>query len=162
MLNVAGTLNPVMGGPPVPMVAQPDGEVVTPNGLEGLRRSIYLQVRRSAPLTLLQAFDQPVMETNCTLRSTSTISSQALNLLNSEFLIRQAQRFAERALREAPNDPAGHAVLLAFGRPATESERAIFRSYLAAQADRRGRGLLAASADICQMILCSNEFAYVD
>ena len=146
----------------MPMVAQPDGEVITPNGTEGLRRSIYLQVRRSEPLTILQVFDQPVMETNCTLRSTSTIASQALNLLNSELLVNQARGFAERVLREAPRDPAGHAVLLAFGRPPTDGERAIFRGYFARQADRRGRGLLDAAADVCQMILSSNEFVYMD
>jgi hypothetical protein len=162
VLKVAGSLNPAMAGPPVPMVAQPDGEVIAPNGPEGVRRSVYLQVRRSLPLTLLQVFDQPVMETNCTLRSTSTVASQALNLLNSELLIRQAQGFAERVLREAPQDPAGRAVLLAFGRPPTDRERALFRGYFAEQADRAGRGRLAASADVCQMILSSNEFVYVD
>src|SRR5262249_16257602 len=100
--------------------------------------------------------------TNCTLRSTSTIATQALNLLNGEFLIRQAQGLAERVLREAPEDPAGHAVRLAFGRPVTEGERAIFRSYLAEQAQRPRRALPTASADVCQMILSSNEFVYVD
>ena len=84
--------------------------MVAPAGPDGLRRSIYLQVRRSQPLTLLQVFDQPVMETNCVRRSTSTVSSQALSLLNSEFLIRQAEVFAARVLREEPRDPAGHAV----------------------------------------------------
>ena len=138
--RVAGTLNLAMGGPPVPMVAQADGEVVAPDGPEGLRRSIYLQVRRSQPLTLLQVFDQPVMETNCVRRSTSTVSSQALSLLNSEFLIRQAEAFAARVLREEPRDPAGHAVRLAFGRPATAAERALFRAYLAEQGGPRAAG----------------------
>jgi hypothetical protein len=162
VLDVAGTLDPAMGGPPVEMVAQPDGEVVAPSGPGGLRRSIYLQVRRSQPLTLLQVFDQPVMETNCTRRPVSTISSQALSLLNSEFLIQQAERFAERAIRESPQDPAGHAVRLAFGRPATDAERALLRNYLAEQGERQGRGLQAALADVCQMLLSGNEFAYVD
>jgi hypothetical protein len=79
--------------------------------------------------------------------------------LNSEFLIRQAEVFAARVLREEPGDPAGHAVRLAFGRPATASEQDLFRTYLAEQGDR---GLPAALADICQMLLSSNEFAYVD
>lgn len=162
LLSVAGTLNPATGGPPVPMVAQPDGEVITPAGPEGLRRSIYLQVRRSEPLTILQAFDQPVMETNCTRRSVSTVSSQALNLLNSEFLIRQAQALAARVLREAPDDPAGYAVRLAFGRGPTEREKGLFRDYLAEQAERRHRSKADALADICQMLLSSNEFAYID
>ena len=138
-----------------------DGEVVAPDGPEGLRRSIYLQVRRSQPLTLLQVFDQPVMETNCTRRSTSTVSSQALNLLNSEFLIRQAEAFAARVLREEPRDPAGHAVRLAFGRPATAAEQRA-ASAPTWPSRRARRGLPAALADVCQMLLSSNEFAYVD
>ena len=57
VLRVAGTLNPAMGGPPVPMVHLPEGEVVAPDGPDGLRRSIYLQVRRSQHVTFLELFD---------------------------------------------------------------------------------------------------------
>src|SRR5262249_7524279 len=94
VLHVAGTLNVEMYGPPVPMQRQPDGEVPTPANVTGQRRSVYLQVRRSQPLTMLQVFDQPVMETNCTQRAVSTVSSQALTLLNSDFMTRQADAFA--------------------------------------------------------------------
>ena len=66
MLAASGSLNGQMFGPPVPFVVRGDGEVVAPDAAAGLRRSIYLKVRRSQPLTLLQSFDQPVMETNCT------------------------------------------------------------------------------------------------
>lgn len=66
ILVAGGSLNTEMYGPPVPMQRLGDGEIVTPAGRTGLRRSIYLQVRRSQPLTLLQVFDQPVIETNCT------------------------------------------------------------------------------------------------
>ncbi|MFO0953388.1 MAG: PSD1 and planctomycete cytochrome C domain-containing protein [Isosphaeraceae bacterium] len=164
VLCVAGTLNPAAGGPPVPMVGRADGEVVAPEGPEGARRSVYLQVRRSQPLTFLQVFDQPVMETNCTRRSTSTVSSQALSLLNSEFLSRQAERLAARVLREAPSDPSGRAVLLAFGRPATDRERTLLTAYLARQGpdSKDAATPPAALVDVCQMLLSSNEFAYVD
>src|SRR5262249_54572334 len=100
ILSGSGTLKPQMYGPPVLVVRQGDGEVVTPADASGVRRSVYLQVRRSQPLTLLQVFDQPVMETNCTRRATSTVSSQALTLLNSDFLARQASAFAERVLQD--------------------------------------------------------------
>ena len=66
MLAASGTLSTRMLGPPVPFVVRPDGEVIAPEDSSGHRRSIYLKVRRSQPLTLLQSFDQPVMETNCT------------------------------------------------------------------------------------------------
>ncbi len=48
VLSVAGTLNPAMGGPPVPMVARPEGEVVVPDGPEGAgARSISRSVGAS-------------------------------------------------------------------------------------------------------------------
>jgi hypothetical protein len=170
ILSTAGTLNPQRFGPPVPMVRLPDGEVVTPADTSGLRRSVYLQVRRSQPLTLLQAFDQPVMESNCTRRMTSTVASQALNLLNSDFVTRQAEAFAARVLRERPADPAGQAVLTAFGRPVTEPERAKLAAFIEAQTRRHLQTLPGqqsearrrAVTDLCHMLLSANEFAYAD
>jgi hypothetical protein len=170
VLCVAGTLNEQRYGPPVPMQRQADGEVTTPAGVTGNRRSVFLQVRRSQPLTLLQIFDQPVMETNCTRRSTSTVSSQALTLLNSDFLIRQAEAFATRVLKEQPDDAAAYALRLAFARPATAKEREKLTAFLDAQTaqyvkatqGKEAEGRQRALADLCQMLLSANEFAYVD
>ncbi len=170
VLNVSGTLNPQLYGPPVPMVRQGGGEVVTPAGPAGDRRSVYLQVRRSQPLTFLQAFDQPVLETNCTHRETSTVSSQALTLLNSDFMTRQAEAFARRVLSEAPADPATHALKVAFGRVATARERERFGAFLTTQAQRHAGAIgmqpeearRRAVVDLCHMLLSANEFAYVD
>jgi hypothetical protein len=169
ILSVSGSLNPQMYGPPVPMVRRGDGEVVTPLDASGNRRSVYLQVRRSQPLTLLQVFDQPVIETNCPRRATSTVSSQALTLLNSAFLVRQADAFAARVLKEKPTDAAGHALLLAFGRLATAAERASLAAFLDSQATRHAAtpegktdAARRALADLCHMLLNANEFAYID
>ncbi|MCI0461286.1 MAG: DUF1553 domain-containing protein, partial [Gemmataceae bacterium] len=134
------------------------------------RRSVYLQVRRSQPLTFLQAFDQPVLETNCTHRETSTVSSQALTLLNSDFMTRQAEAFARRVLSEAPADPATHALKVAFGRVATARERERFGAFLTTQAQRHAGAIgmqpeearRRAVVDLCHMLLSANEFAYVD
>src|SRR6202043_716620 len=126
VLSVSGNLNTEMFGPPVPMQRQADGQVVVAADASGARRSIYLQVRRSQPLTFLQLFDQPVIETNCTRRAVSTVASQALTLLNSDFMTRQADAFAERILKAQSADPTRQALLLAFGRPATEQEAAVF------------------------------------
>ncbi len=169
LLAASGTLNPDMFGPPVPMLRQPDGEVTTPPDASGRRRSIYLQVRRSQPLTFLQTFDQPVMETNCTRRGQSTVASQALAQLNSDFLEGQAVAFADRVLREHPADPAGYALLVAFGRPATEPERARLAAFLDTQTQAYGAAAAQqpdarrkALADLCHILLSANEFLYVD
>jgi hypothetical protein len=178
MLGASGMLNNRMFGPPVPFVAHPDGEIVAPDDPSGQRRSIYVKVRRSQPLTLLQSFDQPVMETNCTRRGVSTIASQALNLLNSDVLTKQADAFAERVESESPIEPADHAFRLALGRAPSHAISLALRDFLSAQSDRHARPLesqtrqsaaaqpgksrRAALADLCQMLLSSNEFAYID
>jgi hypothetical protein len=173
LLRTSGKLNPQMFGPPVSIQRQADGEVTTAADAAGARRSIYLQVRRSQPLTVLQVFDQPVMETNCTRRSVSTVSSQALTVLNSDFVIQQAEAFAARALQEAPADAATHALRLAFGRPATPEESARLTAFLHDQAERHLRAHAVpggnqqearrrALIDLCQMLLSANEFAYVE
>ncbi len=168
VLAVSGTLNPQPFGPPVPMVRSADGEVNTPPGVDGNRRSIYLQVRRSQPLTFLQLFDQPVIETNCTRREVSTVASQALTLLNSDFMTRQAEAFAERVLKEQPAEPASRAILLAFGRPATDQETALFATFLDQQTQQHSKtqpppeARRRAVADLCHMLLSANEFAYID
>jgi len=168
ILAVSGTLNPAMYGPPIGMVRAAEGEVRTPAGPEGDRRSIYLQVRRSQPLTFLQLFDQPVIETNCTHREVSTVASQALTLLNSEFMIRQADAFAERVLKTNEKDPASHAIRMAFGRPASERESTLFAKFLDQQTQHHAKtqpmpeSRRRAVADMCHMLLSANEFAYVD
>jgi mono/diheme cytochrome c family protein len=178
ILAASGELNSRMLGPPVPFVARPDGEVVAPDDASGKRRSIYIKVRRSQPLTLLQSFDQPVMETNCTRRGISTIASQALNLLNSDALTKQANAFAERVESEAPHDPVQCAFRLALGRAPSVAIKRSLEDFLAAQSDRHARSPAgqksestaakrrqarrAALADLCQMLLSSNEFAYID
>jgi uncharacterized protein DUF1553/uncharacterized protein DUF1549/cytochrome c len=165
ILAVSGSLNGEMFGPPVPMQRQADGEVTAPADASGARRSVYLQVRRSQPLTLLQVFDQPVMETNCTRRAVSTTAAQALTLLNSDFMGRQADAFAARVLKEKPDDPARYAVLTAFGRPITAKEKAMLTAFLEAQT-KRYQGTpdapRRALADLCQMLLSADEFAYID
>jgi hypothetical protein len=167
ILAVSGTLNPQMFGPPVPMVRSGDGEVNVPASADGNRRSVYLQVRRSQPLTFLQLFDQPVIETNCTRREVSTVASQALTLLNSDFMTKKADAFADRVLKEQPNDPAPHALRLAFARTPTEAETRLVAKFLDQQTQQHAKSSLAearrrAVADLCHMLLSANEFAYVD
>ena len=135
-------------------------------------------MRRSQPLTLLQSFDQPVMETNCTRRGVSTIASQALNLLNSDVMTKQARAFAQRIENEAASDPTAYAYRLALGHAPLTAIEVAMRNFMAAQTDRHARSLAgpkreptagehqqarrAALADLCQMLMSSNEFAYVE
>jgi hypothetical protein len=58
-------------------------------------------------------------------RTVSTTPLQALNMLNGEFLLDQADRFAARVEQEAGPEASrqvAHAFLLAFGRKASPDE----------------------------------------
>lgn len=102
-LAVSGQLSTAMGGPAVAIKEDDVGQVIVAG--DDTRRSLYLQVRRSQPVALLTSFDAPVMETNCDRRNSSTVASQSLMLMNSEFLLKQAAALAQRA-RGAAESPA--------------------------------------------------------
>jgi hypothetical protein len=178
VLATAGALDPQMYGEPVPLQVQSSGEITAAGEGERSRRSIYLLVRRTQPVEVLQVFDAPVMETNCTRRIVSTTATQALTLLNSGFVSAQSERFARRVLRESPAQETGlnraplieRAYRLALSRPPTAREAAAADAFLAQQTAiySRERGSvgeaarLHALADFCQALLCSNEFVYLD
>jgi hypothetical protein len=203
MLSVSGSLNPKLYGPPVPVREDAVGQIVVgvdtkkdsnqPGnevsiGDEEFRRSVYIQVRRSRPLAMLNSFDAPVMETNCDRRPNSTAATQALMLMNSDFALQQSARFAARLQKAAGTDPRQQAALawqLAFGRVATERELAKSVAFLESQteflkskpqvvpvSDTKAKAApkpapavepqTQALTDFCQALLSSNEFLYVD
>jgi hypothetical protein len=168
-LEAAGLLDRSFYGPSIPVARRPDGDVTIADGQNDRRRSIYVQLLRGNPLTLLHLYDQPVMETNCTRRSRSTVAPQALALLNSEVTARYADAFADRILRQNAASPFTCAVETAWSRTATADEVALLEQFATTQQSRyAAQGLTAEAArrkalsDICQMLLVSNEFVYVD
>ena len=191
ILTVTGSLNDQMYGPPLPVaadsvgqvvigtkVASRDGRVSPPKGSEGNRRSVYVQVRRSLPLAMLEAFDAPTMSPNCELRNSSTVAPQSLLLMNNHFIIEQSERFAERVIREAGDDSSkriARAWRLVFGVEPTATDTARATEFLAVQerrfaaaprtdakarfaADPDGQAL----ASFCQMLISTNAFLYID
>jgi len=92
-LATTGSMQDQMFGPAVPIKADDAGQVVVDNQS---RRSVYVQVKRTQPVAVLRVFDAPVMEVNCDRRQPSTDAAQSLLLMNSDFILEQAQRFAAR------------------------------------------------------------------
>ncbi len=115
VLAISGKLNPKRFGPPVPVMPDRVGQIVI--GIENenagrpgakidmkgeqFRRSVYVQVRRSRPLGMLDTFDAPRMSPNCEIRPSSTVAPQSLLLMNSEFVLEQSIVFAKRVTKEA-------------------------------------------------------------
>jgi hypothetical protein len=168
MLRASGELDGRMGGPYVPSVRTGEDTVVVQESTNGSRRrSLYLQQRRTQVVTLLGLFDAPAMVGTCGKRSVSTVPLQPLALLNSGFARARARAFAARLAGEAATEE--NRITLAFrlacGRPPSEEEQSACRQFLhkqnlvyAREKDASGR----AWADLCQMILASNAFLYVE
>jgi hypothetical protein len=161
MLTAGAQLDRRMFGPPVPVKQASDGQFVVDREHAGqFRRSVYLAQRRTAPVTLLEVFDLPVMDTNQPHRFTSTVPLQSLVLLNNDFLIESAAAFAARLDRE---EPAGAAARIrrgfemAFARLPTDEELEWSRQFIDSAEDDGGGWQLFAHA-----LFASNEFLYVD
>ena len=65
------------------------------------RRSVYVHVKRSLAVPLLADHDQAATDSPCAVRFVSTVPTQALGMLNSEFMAEQALNFAQRLQKEA-------------------------------------------------------------
>lgn len=102
ILAASGSLTPAMFGPPVTVKADDAGQIIVDGG--DARRSVYIQARRSQPVAVLTAFDAPVMEVNCERRPASTVATQSLMLMNSDFILQQSKLLADRVFREAASE----------------------------------------------------------
>ena len=169
MLHVSGDLDTRTGGPYVPSKRTAEGIVEVSDGADGARkRSIYLQQRRTQVVTFLQLFDAPAMVSTCGKRTLSTVPLQSLTLLNSEFARARAKSMAARLAREAGADSTKrltHGFQLACGREPDKAEQALCEQFMAGQR-KVFAGLNNAEdrvwADLCQMLMASNAFLYVE
>ena len=177
VLAVSGLLSQKMYGVSQAVVRQKSGESIVSVAAEQNRRSIYVKIKRLYPETMLQVFDQPTMSVNCTERTTSTVSTQALTLLNGDTTTRAAAAFAERVLTQLPDAPAAGAFLIAYSRQPGEGSRNLMSRFLDEQTLRYQNELddslrsrtddvqtadRQALVDLCHMLISSNEFVYVD
>jgi hypothetical protein len=178
VLAVSGKLDRTIGGPPGLVDWTPDGLLTVsdkgPSPSSKWRRSLYVLARRNYPLTFLEVFDFPTLALNCTRRSNSATPLQSLTFLNSEFVMEQAEYFASRVNQLAGNDaPLGkrieEAFLLALARKPTATEMKNCEEHLKKQTELyrelKSPNEVAsqqALTSMCQMLLSTNEFLYVD
>jgi len=160
ILSVAGKLNLRAGGPGWSPFEPNDNyvRVYTPKkefGEEDFRRMIYATVVRQRPEGVFGVFDCPDGGQIAPRRNRSTTPLQALNLLNSGFMMQAAGFFAQRLEREASksmNAQVQLAFRLAFQREAYPEELHASANLI------RQHGLPI----FCRALLNANEFVYVD
>ncbi|MCI0537086.1 MAG: DUF1549 and DUF1553 domain-containing protein [Verrucomicrobiales bacterium] len=149
MIFVSGRLDLALGGP-----AGPD--------LDAPRRSLYVQTARWDRSNFAMLFDAANPDASVEKRTISTVAPQALLLINNNFVHTQAGHLANRILREGPTDEAARiqwAYEKLFGRPARAEEIEIGHKLLARFSPDQAE---TAWRDFAHVLLCSNEFVYVD
>ena len=134
ILCVSGNFNPKMYGPSIyPEIPKAVLATESHPGTgwghsspeEAARRSVYIHVKRSLLMPLLDNFDLAETDRSTPVRFTSTQPTQALTLLNSMFTNQEAALFAARLRREAGPDVGQQVRLglyLATSRPASDEE----------------------------------------
>lgn len=132
------------------------------------RRSVYLRVKRSELLPIMTMFDAPEPTQSIGERVSTTVPTQALAMMNSPFVSQQAEKLSAR-IRSADDVPLATAVdrayQSAFSRLPTDTERTVMLAFIEQQRATMGEAPDAtkrALVEFCQVLLCLNEFVYVD
>jgi hypothetical protein len=174
ILAVNGNLNPKMGGPGVyPTI--PDailqGQSVPGQGWgksgpqDMNRRSVYIHVKRSLPLPALVAFDSADTDFSCPARFTTTQSTQALLMLNSDWINDEAKALAGRLKREAGDDPTAQvrlAFALAISREPRQDEVERGVTFINRLVEKHQVTKDVALEQFALLVLNLNEFVYLD
>ena len=141
---------------------------------ESPRRSVYLRVKRSELIPFLTLFDAPEPAASVGERGATTLPTQALAMMNSTFVRDIADRLTKRVLQPGvePAAAIAQASRIALGRAPTPSEQARLVKFYEQQfemlgppsADPKATATQTARAltETCLVLLCMNEFIYVD
>ena len=107
-------------------------------------------------------FDAANPDASTEKRTASTVAPQALLFLNHPFVLAQARNLAGRLVAESAGNASTRierAYHLLFGRPARAEEIEVCRRFLARSGKTPGE---ADWAGLTHILICSNEFIYVD
>jgi len=132
------------------------------------RRSIYLTVKRSNLIPILQLFDAPDAMQGIGQRIATTVPRQALAMMNSSYVRELAEKFALRVRPDktvAISEVIHRAYSHALSRPPSTAEEQQMSAFIEGQAESYGNteeAMKMAIADFCQTVICLNEFIFVD
>jgi hypothetical protein len=153
------------------------------------RRSVYIFVRRNLRYPMLQEFDNANTFESLHTRKNTVTPSQSLDILNNDLMLEWSRAFAGRILSEVgqsaePWEQVDRAFKDAYGRAVTAEELKTAEAFLVKQTPIMSARIAeggkfkppmpavipagtdparaAALVDLCQMLLASNEFMYIN
>jgi len=173
MLAVNGTLNLEMRGPGVypemPREAletssRPDAAWGRSSPEQSSRRTLYVHAKRSLLMPILQAFDLADTDTSCPVRFVTTLPTQALTMMNSDLVNKEAGKLAERVRseRQSLTDRLARGLELVQQRSPTYGEVARAAELHADLMAEHGVDEDEALRLCCLVFLNLNAFVYLD
>jgi hypothetical protein len=173
VLDVSGQFNPEMYGESIyPTLSKDVLETQSDPGRgwgkssasEQARRSIYIHVKRSLIVPQLAVFDFPETDITCDARFTTTLPSQALTMINSDFMHDTAKQFALylESLASTDVDQLREAYALVYQREPNPTEQQEHLQFLQLLQSKYQLSTRESLAMFCLVLLNSNEFMYVD
>jgi mono/diheme cytochrome c family protein len=154
LLVAAGRLERQLGGRPVDLNSEPFTT----------RRTVYGYIDRQVLPDLFRTFDFASPDASTAQRPKTTVPQQALFAMNSSFSIEQAKHLVARAEIAEKTDAAERVKALyrsVLARDATEDETQLGCQFIASCGTAEGQPL-GAWEQFAQVLLMSNEFAFVD
>ena len=178
ILAVSGKLNLEMGGKGIKPRIRADllsasqrnkWPTLASEGSAQWRRSVYIYVKRQLLMPMMELFDAPATTDSCARRTESVLPTQALVLMNDEFVEDQAGFLARRAAGAGTAKAVERMFVLALARRPERArlEQAVtfvrareeaYRGENPADANAAHRAL----ADLAHVLLNSSEFLHVE
>ncbi|QDT97513.1 DUF1553 domain-containing protein [Gimesia aquarii] len=127
-------------------------------------RSVYIPVFRNRLHELLAIFDFPDPNLSVGNRNTSTLSTQALYLMNNPFVINQSQKLAKRLIEEVSEDQSSRIDTLfqmTLGRLPNSSEKTGMARFLSEAKLKGGASEREAWTAACQTVIACIDFRYI-
>ncbi len=131
-----------------------------------VRRSIYIHIKRSLPVPIMQSFDVADPDSSCPVRFNTVQPTQALGMLNSQFVNDEAEVFAKQVAQESPGDLTGQ-VRLILARvwqrePSAQEIQDGVDFVRSLESSRQKDAAVSPLKLFCVVALNLNEFIYLD
>lgn len=129
------------------------------------RRTVYLPLRRANLPALLNLFDFGDATTPAGKRQLTTVATQALFWMNSDFLTERSKKFAQALLElkdRSDAERAKLAYLRIVNREASEEEIRGAAAYVSGYQQKYAKDALSAWQSFCRVLMSSNDFIYLD
>lgn len=172
VLSISGKIDLKQGGSSVDHYPE---QAVNPNKNQKVkvnpnqyRRSVYLPIVRGSVPAALAVFDFPAPEMLVGNRPVTTVPAQALFMMNSPFVVEQAQATAQRLLADAKQNDRERITqlyLTCLGREAEAAEQTEALKYIDSLVNSnsdKSAARVQAWASYCQILFASTEFRFLN